>query len=108
MNSIIFSGLVSVAVAMLTFMLQGLIRENRKLKMEKDRQEDEHNKAIGDGVVCLLRVKLIEYHTKYIDEGRISTNGYENWNEMYKAYIALGGNGMIKHMNDDIEELKMK
>jgi hypothetical protein len=40
MNSIIFSGLVSVAVAMLTFMLQGLIRENRKLKMEKDRQED--------------------------------------------------------------------
>lgn len=108
MNSIIYSGLVSVAVAMLTFILQSLMRENRRLKLERDKMEDERNKALENGVVCLLRVKLIEYHIKYMDEGKISTHGYENWDQMYKAYTALGGNGMITHMKDDIEELKMR
>lgn len=107
-NTVIFSGLVSLAVAMLTFILQGLIKENRRLKRDKERLETEKSKAMERGITCLLRVKLIEYHSKYMKDQSISTHGYENWNEMYKAYTALGGNGMIKHMNEDIEELKMK
>lgn len=97
-----------MAVAMLAFVLQGLLRENHKLKKDKERLEAEKCKSMGRGITCLLRVKLIEYHSKYMKEQTISTHGYENWNEMYESYTALGGNGMIKHMNDDIQELKMK
>lgn len=104
--------LVSVAAAMLTFALQTVIKENRELKKEKDekqKQREEENekceKAIENGVVCLLRVKLIEYHKKYMELGEISSHGYENWMLMYKAYKALGGNGMIDHMKEEIEEL---
>lgn len=101
--------MTSVASAMLVFVLQGIIRENNRLKREKEQSVEEREKALENGVVCLLRVKLIEYHTKYYaDAGEISTHAYENWMLMYKAYKALGGNGMIEHMKQEIEELHFK
>ena len=104
----IFSCLASLAAAMLAFILQSVIKENRALKQKKETEEDEHRKALENGVQCLLRAKLIEYHTKYMEEGSISSHGYENWDMMYKSYTALHGNGMIEHMNDDIEKLHIK
>ena len=98
----------SVASAMLVFILQSVIRENRKLKHERDEKHANEEAALKDGVLCLLRVKLIEYHKKYMDSGHISSHGFQNWMLMYKAYIALGGNGMIKHMKDEIEELRIE
>lgn len=104
----IFSALASLAVAILAFLLQSFIKENRELKKHKDEEEQNKEKAIENGVVCLLRVKMIEYHTKYIEAGAISSHGYENWMMMYAAYKQLGGNGMIEHMKDEIEELHIK
>jgi hypothetical protein len=108
MTTIIYSGLVSVAVAMLTFILQNLIKENHRLKMEKDEAEQTRSKALENGVLCLLRMKLIEYHSKYMEDGAISLHGYQNWILMYEAYTGLGGNGMMKHMRNDIEDLRLK
>jgi hypothetical protein len=98
----------SVASAMLVFILQAVIRENRKLKHEKDEQRANEATALKEGVLCLLRVKMIEYHKQYMDTGHISSNGFQNWMLMYKAYRALGGNGMIDHMKDEIEELHIE
>lgn len=106
--SYIYSGIVSVAVAMLVFILQSVIRENRELKKKKESEETQHREALENGVLCLLRVKLIEYHSKYMEAGTISSNGYENWHLMYDSYTALHGNGMIEHMNEDIESLHIK
>lgn len=104
----IFSGLTSLAVAMLAFILQSVIKENKKLKKEKKENQEQTDDAIRDGVTCLLRIKLIEYHDRYMNEQSISSHGYENWKLMYKAYKALGGNGMIEHMKDEIEELRLR
>lgn len=99
----------SLVSGVLVFILQQQIRENRKLKQEKEQEAKTREKALENGVVCLLRVKLIEYHAKYcIDHREISTHAYENWMLMYKAYKALGGNGMIEHMRVEIEELHFK
>lgn len=106
--SYIFTCLASLATAMLTFVLQSVIRENRDLKQKKEAEADTHREALENGVQCLLRVKLIEYHTKYMEAGNISTHGYENWCLMYKSYTDLHGNGMVEHMNDDIESLHIK
>lgn len=100
----IFSGLVSLSVAILAYVIQSLIKENRRLR-NADRIKEE---ALAEGVTCLLRVKLIEHHSKYTQADRVSSHGYENWFEMYHAYKGLGGNGMVEHMKKEMEELHIK
>lgn len=104
----VYSGLVSLAVAMLAFVLQWTLRENRRLKKEKEEKQEAEENALKEGVLCLLRSELIKYHTKYMEEGSITMHGYQNWMLMYKAYKALDGNGMIDHMWQDIEDLRMR
>lgn len=93
---------------MLVFILQSVIKENRQLKKEKEEQLSKRENALENGVVCLLRVKLIEYHTKYTNDKHISSHGLQNWLQMYKAYKTLGGNGMVDHMKAEIEELHIE
>lgn len=95
----------SVASAMLVFVLQAVLRENHKLKREREKKQEEEEAALKEGVLCLLRVQLIEYHSKYMGSECVSTHGFQNWMLMYKAYKALGGNGLIDHMKDEIEGL---
>lgn len=64
--------------------------------------------ASDKGIMLLLRVQLIEYHNKYMDKGEIPSYAYQNFTDMYDAYHALGGNGMITKMKDEIEELHLK
>ena len=59
------------------------------------------------GTMLLLRVQLIEYHDKYMKLGEIPSYAYENFEEMYDAYLKLGGNGMITKMKEEIEELHL-
>ena len=104
----IYSGLVSLAVAMLVFILQGTLKENRRLKKANEEKAEAEENALKEGVLCLLRDSLIKAHEKYMKEGTITMHGYQNWMLMYRAYKALGGNGMIDHMKDEIEELRMR
>ena len=111
----VLTGIVSLSVAILSFLLQKVIKDNQKLKEEKEARHkadmeaaQKREDALENGVVCLLRVKLIEYHNRYMKEGVISSHGYENWTLMYKAYEDLGGNGMVRHMKQDIEELNIQ
>ncbi|MEQ2904915.1 hypothetical protein AAAV93_02835 [[Ruminococcus] lactaris] len=64
--------------------------------------------ANSKGTMLLLRVQLIEYHSKYMQIGDIPSYAYENFCEMYEAYHALGGNGMITKKMREIEELHLK
>lgn len=64
--------------------------------------------ANSKGTMLLLRVQLIEYHDRYMAKGDIPSYAYENFMEMYDAYHALGGNGMITKMKREIEELHLK
>lgn len=64
--------------------------------------------ANAKGTMLLLRVQLIEYHDKYTLLGEIPSYAYENFCEMYTAYHALGGNGMVTKMYEEINELHLK
>ena len=61
--------------------------------------------ANSRGTMLLLRVQLIEYHSKYTKRWNIPSYAYENFNEMYSAYHDLGGNGMVTHMKEEIDQL---
>jgi len=103
----IISAIVTFTVGMLSWALQTVIKENHKLKADAEKKRDEEQTAIKDAILCLLRDRLIERHRKYTQLGHISIHGLQNWQLMYKAYRALGGNGMVEHMNEEIEELQI-
>ena len=73
-----------------------LLKDDRKRKQ-----------AEADGVRCLLKVKLIEYHDKFMQKDEIPSYALENWNNMFSAYQNLGGNGVVKKMNEEIKALKI-
>ena len=64
--------------------------------------------ANSKGLMLLLRVQLIEYHDKYMKKGTIPSYAYQNFHEMYDAYHAFGGNGMVTRMKEEIENLKFE
>lgn len=71
-------------------------------------QQKRDRDANSKGTMLLLRVQLIEYHDKYMREGEIPSYAYDNFSEMYKAYHALGGNGMVTKMYEEIQHLHLK
>lgn len=98
---------LSVVSAILTYILKGVISENRALREERRKAEDAKEKALSDGVLSLLRIQLIEYHDKYMIRESIPVYVFENWDDMFHAYAGLGGNGTIKRMNDDLQQKRI-
>lgn len=72
------------------------------------RNQKKDRDANSKGTMLLLRVQLIEYHSKYMRLGSIPPYAYDNFCEMYNAYHELGGNGMITKMMHEIEELHLR
>jgi hypothetical protein len=93
---------------MLLFLLQSKIKENKRLKHEKEESRDKRDKAMQNGMVCLLRKDLMDEHEIWTAKGYITSHALENGLAMYKAYKDLGGNGMIDHMEEEIQELPIR
>lgn len=100
--------LISLVSGVLVFILQSVIKENRELKRKKDEEATSRDKALEDGMVCLLRKNLMDEHETWVMKGYITSNALENGLAMYKAYKSLGGNGMIDHMEVEIQDLPIK
>ena len=107
MINYIITVLLSVVSGMLVFMLQNAIKENHQLRTEQKEKQETAQKALSGGVMSLLKIQLIEYHDKYMMTDIIPSYVYENFDEMYKCYEALGGNGMVKRMKDDMDRMKL-
>lgn len=103
----VISIILSVVSGVLVYVVQNLVKENDRLRHERRENEEKKQKAIGNGVLSLLKIQLIEYHDKYMKVDNIPTYVYENWDEMYSAYEALGGNGMVRRMKEDIDRLRL-
>lgn len=74
-------------------------------QMKKQKTDRE---AQTRGIMLLLRVELIAYHHKYMDLGEIPSYAYASFIDMYNAYHALGGNGMVTKIKEEIDELRFK
>lgn len=72
------------------------------------KQSESKRSANSTGMMLLLRIKLIEYHDEYVSKGYIPSYVYENFCDLYKAYHALGGNGLGDKMMKEIEDLEIK
>lgn len=72
------------------------------------KQQKKSKDANTKGTMLLLRVKIIEYHDKYMELGEIPSYAFDNFVEMYDTYHALGGNGMATKMYNEIQEIHLK
>lgn len=104
----IVSVIEAIVIPVLVFALQGALKDNKRLRNKRKEENQEREKGISEGVVALLRTQLIDNHKKYMQQQSIPSYAFENWVLMYQAYKALGGNGMIEHMNEEIEDLPIR
>lgn len=82
----------------------GLIAGYKKLatRIQSDKETEQ---AIADGMKYLLMFKLREEGEKYLSEGKCSTEHKHEYEKVYDAYHALGGNGTITALKDKILQL---
>lgn len=107
-GAIILTAVLGFVSAMLVFLLQQSIKENKRLKQEQEDNRNKREKALEEGVVCILRKHLMDEHETWVVKGYITPKALESGLLMYKAYKSLGGNGMIDHMEEEIQELPIK
>ncbi len=62
-------------------------------------------RLIKNGLQCLLRVKIIETHDKYIEKGYCPIPIKESLVKLYKAYHALKGNDVATALYNEVMEL---
>ena len=102
--SIVVTAVFGFISTMLAYLLQQSHKENKRLKEEQQKRA----KALEEGVVCILRKHLMDEHEMWVAKGYITPKALESGLLMYKAYKSLGGNGMIDHMEEEIQELPIK
>lgn len=76
---------------------------SRKVQKQNCDQE-----ALRHGTLALLRSEIIKNYDNYISRQWIPIYGMENVLELYDAYHALGGNGTITKLVDELRELPSK
>ena len=102
--SIIITAVFGFISSMLAYLLQQSHKENKRLKEEQQKRAT----ALENGVVCILRKNLMDEHETWMAKKQITPKALESNLLMYKAYKSLGGNGMIDHMEEEIQELPIK
>lgn len=74
----------------------------------RQRKTEARQRALEEGMVAILRDRIIWAYYHYHDRGSITLQGLENVKGMYAAYKALGGNGIVDKLEDDMLELEVE
>ena len=69
---------------------------------------DRRQTATELGIQALLRDRIIQAYYHYAERGWITLHGLENVEALYKEYHALGGNGTVTKLVDDLRELEVR
>lgn len=71
-----------------------------KTKSERNNSEDKL-------LLVLARNQLVEQGRKYLKRGYITMDEYEEYEDNYKLYSDLGGNGLARRIFEQVDELPM-
>ena len=80
-----------------TGLTAGVTRINKKLKEEKVR-----NQAIENGVRDILRMQILDTYERCKVAGTISVSRKDAIDSAYNSYHALGGNGTITQVHNEL------
>ncbi len=65
-------------------------------------------RAVELGVQALLRDRLVQAYYHYAERDWITLHGLEAVEGMYQQYHALGGNGTVTKLMEDIRRLEVR
>ena len=82
--------------------------EELERKRKEESEAEEKNDVKTKLLVGLAHDRLIYLTNKYLEEGWISSENYENLTYMYEPYIQGGGNGTVKRNMEKVEKLPFK
>ena len=74
---------------------------------EQRKKQSDESEAIQQALVALLRQYLVDGHRRHMKRETISTADRISYLEMYEAYTRLGGNGIVPHLVEDVDGLKL-
>ena len=69
----------------------------------KHSREDQN--AVKNGILALLRDRIIQAYNHYMEKGYIPIYGIENVEAMYTEYHNLGGNGTVTGLVEELRRL---
>ena len=69
------------------------------------RQKNKENNALKEGVQALLRDRIIEIYYHYTEKGWMPLDVRNSLEACYKSYEALGENGVIDDLVEQLREL---
>lgn len=68
----------------------------------------QNKSAVNKALRGLLSDRLQHLCKKALKEGEIDLDTYQNIESLYRPYVALGGNGTIKHLKEQVDLLTIK
>lgn len=83
-----------------------LLKDQKKKEQQKEIEAQRIGRANSTGIMLVLRYMLKRYHGEYIIQGKMTYEQYSDWEDLFEAYTALGGNSIAVQWNKEIEELE--
>ena len=100
----IIGGAVTVFNVIFSTLMAGKAEKKRVRDMDEMRQND-RTKQLENGVQALLRAEIIRSHEKYMDKKYCPVYAREALNRIYESYHALGGNGTMTELYNQVMAL---
>lgn len=83
--------------------LAAKFRQARAAEAAAIAKQKEENAAVKGGMCALLRDRIIQAYNYYVhDKGCCPIYARDSTQAMYEAYHALGGNGMVDDLMEDL------
>lgn len=83
-----------------------LLKDQKKKEQQKELEAQRIGKANSTGIMLVLRYMLKRYHGEYMIQGKMTYDQYSDWQDLFDAYTALGGNSIAIQWNKEIERLE--
>ena len=96
-------GIITIAVSVLS--ATGILGIGTRSILNRMQKQDARQKALEYGVQALLRDRMLQCYNKYIDAGFAPIYAKENYENMYRQYHELGGNGVMTHLHEEFMAL---
>lgn len=79
--------------------------EEQAKKQQREAERDLKMERLQDGILAVLRDRILQSCNYFVAQGKISPLALENITMMHDAYKALGGNGLCDKQYKAVNEL---
>lgn len=69
--------------------------------------KSDHNDLEDRLLLAVARSQLVEQGREYLKRGYITMDEYEEYEDNYKLYSGLGGNGLARRIFEQVDDLPM-